>query len=96
MHNNGVSHAVTADDFEGVLVMLNWLSYMPKVCLIDYILIDYTNVSHLLHLSMCRADFSFHLLSVTLNVRLLHKLLQTMYRNHVIIILTLYGALIRT
>jgi len=31
MHNNGVSHAITADDFDGVLTMLKWLSYMPKV-----------------------------------------------------------------
>jgi len=31
MHNNGVSHAVTANDFDGVCVMLRWLSYMPKV-----------------------------------------------------------------
>jgi len=31
MHNNGVSHAVTANDFDGVCVLLRWLSYMPKV-----------------------------------------------------------------
>jgi len=31
MHNNGVSHSVTANDFEGVCVLLRWLSYMPKV-----------------------------------------------------------------
>ena len=31
MHNNGVSHAVAADDFEGVVIMLKWLAYMPKV-----------------------------------------------------------------
>jgi len=31
MHNNGVSHAVTATDFDGVCVLLHWLSYMPKV-----------------------------------------------------------------
>ncbi|KAK2176007.1 hypothetical protein NP493_691g01001 [Ridgeia piscesae] len=30
MHNNGVSHAVVPDDYEGVYVMLKWLSYMPK------------------------------------------------------------------
>ncbi|KAH9518467.1 hypothetical protein Btru_016869 [Bulinus truncatus] len=28
MHNNGVSHAVVPDDFEGVCKVLNWLSYM--------------------------------------------------------------------
>jgi len=32
MHNNGVSHAVTASDFDGVSVILRWLSYIPKVC----------------------------------------------------------------
>jgi len=31
MHNNGVSHSVSPDDFEGVHIMLKWLSYMPKV-----------------------------------------------------------------
>lgn len=30
MHNNGVSHAISGDDFEGVHIMLKWLSYMPK------------------------------------------------------------------
>uniref|UniRef100_A0A4W3JWV6 acetyl-CoA carboxylase n=1 Tax=Callorhinchus milii TaxID=7868 RepID=A0A4W3JWV6_CALMI len=33
MHNNGVSHATVPDDFEGVFTILQWLSYMPKVCL---------------------------------------------------------------
>ncbi|KAH9518470.1 hypothetical protein Btru_016876 [Bulinus truncatus] len=28
MHNNGVSHAVVPDDFEGVCKVLHWLSYM--------------------------------------------------------------------
>ncbi|CAL1538931.1 unnamed protein product [Lymnaea stagnalis] len=28
MHNNGVSHAVVPDDFEGVCKILHWLSYM--------------------------------------------------------------------
>ena len=31
MHNNGVTHAVSRDDFEGVGTLLKWLSYMPKV-----------------------------------------------------------------
>ena len=31
MHNNGVSHAVTSDDFEGLHTILRWLSYVPKV-----------------------------------------------------------------
>ncbi|ESN91710.1 hypothetical protein HELRODRAFT_70230, partial [Helobdella robusta] len=30
MYNNGVSHAVSSDDYNGVLTMLKWLSYMPK------------------------------------------------------------------
>ncbi|XP_077865467.1 LOW QUALITY PROTEIN: acetyl-CoA carboxylase-like, partial [Saccoglossus kowalevskii] len=30
MHNNGVSHATSQDDFEGVLTILKWLSYIPK------------------------------------------------------------------
>lgn len=30
MHNNGVSHDVAPDDFEGVYKILQWLSYMPK------------------------------------------------------------------
>ena len=29
MHNNGVSHAVARDDFEGVYTLLKWISYMP-------------------------------------------------------------------
>jgi acetyl-CoA carboxylase carboxyltransferase component len=32
MHNNGVAHAVASDDFDGVVIMLKWLAYMPKVC----------------------------------------------------------------
>lgn len=31
MHNNGVTHNIVPDDFEGVLTILQWLSYMPKV-----------------------------------------------------------------
>ncbi|XP_021332109.1 acetyl-CoA carboxylase 2 isoform X4 [Danio rerio] len=30
MHNNGVTHSTVPDDFEGVLTILQWLSYMPK------------------------------------------------------------------
>uniref|UniRef100_A0A4W3J4A2 Acetyl-CoA carboxylase 1-like n=1 Tax=Callorhinchus milii TaxID=7868 RepID=A0A4W3J4A2_CALMI len=30
MHNNGVTHATVFDDFEGVVIILQWLSYMPK------------------------------------------------------------------
>ncbi|OXB62162.1 hypothetical protein ASZ78_015344 [Callipepla squamata] len=30
MHNNGISHITVPDDFEGVLTILQWLSYMPK------------------------------------------------------------------
>uniref|UniRef100_A0A672PPX8 acetyl-CoA carboxylase n=1 Tax=Sinocyclocheilus grahami TaxID=75366 RepID=A0A672PPX8_SINGR len=30
MHNNGVTHNIVPDDFEGVLTILQWLSYMPK------------------------------------------------------------------
>ncbi|XP_073438704.1 acetyl-CoA carboxylase 2 isoform X1 [Dendrobates tinctorius] len=30
MCNNGVSHAMVPDDFEGVYTILQWLSYMPK------------------------------------------------------------------
>lgn len=33
MHNNGVTHTTVPDDFEGVFTILQWLSYMPKVCL---------------------------------------------------------------
>ncbi|KAK3798057.1 hypothetical protein RRG08_034617 [Elysia crispata] len=29
MYNNGVSHAVVPDDFEGIVKILHWLSYMP-------------------------------------------------------------------
>lgn len=32
MHNNGVTHTTVPDDFEGVFTILQWLSYMPKVC----------------------------------------------------------------
>ena len=31
MYNNGVSHAVSRSDFDGVAVMLRWLSYMPAM-----------------------------------------------------------------
>lgn len=31
MHNNGVTHNIVCDDFEGVFTVLHWLSYMPKV-----------------------------------------------------------------
>ena len=30
---NGVTHDVTADDFDGVYKINKWLSYMPKVSL---------------------------------------------------------------
>nr|XP_014343158.1 PREDICTED: acetyl-CoA carboxylase isoform X1 [Latimeria chalumnae] len=30
MHNNGVTHSIVCDDFEGVYTILQWLSYMPK------------------------------------------------------------------
>lgn len=32
MHNNGVTHTTVPDDFDGVFTILQWLSYMPKVC----------------------------------------------------------------
>lgn len=31
MHNNGISHTVAADDFDGVNCVLEWLSYIPNV-----------------------------------------------------------------
>jgi acetyl-CoA carboxylase carboxyltransferase component len=31
MHNNGVTHDVVPNDFEGVCKIVRWLSYMPKV-----------------------------------------------------------------
>lgn len=31
MHNNGVSHATVHNDFEGVYLILKWLSYAPKL-----------------------------------------------------------------
>uniref|UniRef100_A0A914WMT1 Acetyl-CoA carboxylase n=1 Tax=Plectus sambesii TaxID=2011161 RepID=A0A914WMT1_9BILA len=30
MHNNGITHSAVKNDFEGVVQMLKWLSYMPK------------------------------------------------------------------
>ncbi|ESP03134.1 hypothetical protein LOTGIDRAFT_199489 [Lottia gigantea] len=30
MHNNGVSHDVVSDDFDGVFKVVHWLSYVPK------------------------------------------------------------------
>ena len=30
MHNNGVTHATVRNDYDGVLMMLKWLAYMPK------------------------------------------------------------------
>lgn len=30
MHNNGVSHDVVTDDFEGISLVLKWLSFMPE------------------------------------------------------------------
>ena len=30
MHNNGVSHDISNSDFEGVCILLKWLTYMPK------------------------------------------------------------------
>ena len=29
MHNNGVSHAVVPNDFEGICLIARWLSYIP-------------------------------------------------------------------
>lgn len=33
MFNNGISHDVVKDDFDGCLLILRWLSYMPKTML---------------------------------------------------------------
>ncbi|KAJ8027759.1 Acetyl-CoA carboxylase [Holothuria leucospilota] len=30
MHNNGVSHDISKDDYHGIYLLLKWLSYMPK------------------------------------------------------------------
>ena len=30
MHNNGIAHDVVPDDFEGVCLLLKWLSFMPE------------------------------------------------------------------
>lgn len=29
MHNNGISHDVVSDDFEGICLIIKWLSFMP-------------------------------------------------------------------
>ena len=34
MYNNGVSHDVVANDFDGVVKILEYLSYMPEVSFI--------------------------------------------------------------
>lgn len=31
MHNNGVTHGISKDDYHGIYLLLRWLSYMPKV-----------------------------------------------------------------
>lgn len=31
MYNNGVTHAVVDDDFEGVMKFIHWMSYLPNV-----------------------------------------------------------------
>lgn len=31
MFNNGVSHLTSPSDLDGVVAMVNWLSYVPKV-----------------------------------------------------------------
>lgn len=31
MYNNGISHAIVRNDMDGIQLMLQWLSYMPKV-----------------------------------------------------------------
>ena len=33
MYNNGVTHDVVKDDFDGCLLILRWLSYMPETML---------------------------------------------------------------
>lgn len=38
MHNNGVTHNTVSDDFEGVFTLLQWLSYMPMVIVLDKML----------------------------------------------------------
>uniref|UniRef100_UPI00358EE22F acetyl-CoA carboxylase-like isoform X2 n=1 Tax=Myxine glutinosa TaxID=7769 RepID=UPI00358EE22F len=30
MHHNGVTHSIVPDDFEGIFLVLKWLSYMPE------------------------------------------------------------------
>ncbi|XP_071847877.1 acetyl-CoA carboxylase-like isoform X3 [Apostichopus japonicus] len=30
MHNNGVTHGISKDDYHGIYLLLRWLSYMPK------------------------------------------------------------------
>ena len=30
MHNNGISHDVVTDDFEGISLILKWLAFMPE------------------------------------------------------------------
>ena len=31
MYNNGVTHAVVDNDFEGVSVLVRWMSYLPNL-----------------------------------------------------------------
>ncbi len=33
MYNNGVTHDVVKDDFDGIVLILRWLSYMPETML---------------------------------------------------------------
>ena len=40
MYNNGVSHAVVPDDFEGIVKVLHWLSYVPLVSFRFFFLVE--------------------------------------------------------
>ena len=40
MHNNGVTHAVSPNDFEGIHAILQWLTFVPKVIIIDILLVS--------------------------------------------------------
>ena len=31
MYNNGVTHLTVPNDYEGMLAIVNWLGYVPKV-----------------------------------------------------------------
>lgn len=57
MYNNGISHKTEARDLDGIYTIMKWLSYIPKVNLIQISLDTFLNTTVLYRFKQKKIEF---------------------------------------